>query len=390
MNPANSPALRVAPSPIGAALDFADALLSEPDRLMPPYSGVQRAAMEMHAAGLNVIPLPRVKTKDFGGKKPPYGTYSILFTTRLHPDDLPELFKRANVGVIAGRLSQNLFILDCDSPHEFERVGGELARRNIGAWIATSGRGGHYWLRCAEGEVANAKLSDVLQVIGRCGYVVAPPSVHPSGVIYEWARREGELPPLVSIDALDFLPISLAKARRGQLPNVARQVLAERKLGDYASWSEAELSAAMSLAKAGYSEDEIVEAFEQYNPPHFAKRKRPADWLRRYVIPKAIIQADGDRQAAHTGMAWANSRAWPGRTGESDRALFVALCQRAALDGREHFRASVRELSELSGLSIPTVLHALARLIGAGLVKREGRDQTSLASLFSLRVPRCA
>jgi hypothetical protein len=235
-------------APDSPALAFADALLSEPDRLMPSYSGVQRAAMELHAAGMNVIPLPRVTMKQYGGKKPPFGSHSILFTTRLHADDLPELFKWANVGVLAGRLSQNLFILDCDSPHEFERVGGELARRNISAWISKSGRGGHYWLRCVEGEIASAKLSDVLQVIGARGYIVAPPSVHPSGVIYEWARREGELPPLVSIDDLDFLPLSLAKARRGQLPQIARQVLAEGKLGDYASWSEAELSAAMSLA----------------------------------------------------------------------------------------------------------------------------------------------
>lgn len=347
-------------------------------------SPVQQTALESYDAGFNVLPIPRVRM-EYNGRKPPYGKYGLLFATRLHRAYLPELFDRANIAVICGRLSHNLFVVDCDTEREFKRVGQELKKRGIVAWVTVSARGGHYWLLCAEGEIKTSKLSETLEIIGAHGYILIPPSVHPTGTIYEWLHRDGDLPPTVSIDALDFLlGIELVRRREGDLPLTARRVLVEHDTRKYHSNSEAEFAAVMALAKAGWGDDEIIEVFEKYQPPHFARKRNPAGWLRRYMLPKARKNTETSDRRTHTDTraAWALSRPWPGRTGETDRAVYLGLCKRARLDRRIAFRAASRELAALANLSRRTVTASLHRLIASKLIERAGSDSLSRASLF--------
>jgi hypothetical protein len=294
------------------------------------------------------------------------------------------LFKRANLAVLCGRLSRNLFVLDCDESRLFERIGWELKNRKISPWIVASERGGHYWLLSDGGEVKNKDNAlPGLQVIGNHQYVVAPPSVHPTGLIYSWINRDGDIPPLVTLESLDFLPdLTLVSTLRGKLPSVAHRVLIDGELGNYATNSEAELAAAMSLAKAGYSEDEIISLFEQYLPPHFASKRDPTAWFERYMLPKAIAFADA-KPMSDDLKDWAESRAWPGRTGETDKRVFLALCHRARLDGRKCFRASIREVAEIANISKNTAVLGIHRLINGGLISYAGTDEKSRASLYS-------
>jgi hypothetical protein len=189
------------------------------------------------------MPIPRVKeSRRYGTRKPRYGRSSFLFTTRLPIDDLPTLFRGANIALLMGRLGQNRFGLDGDSPSEFARIGSELDKRRIRAWAITGARGGRNLMRCAGGEVQGNNISATLQIIGRCNYSVCPPSVHPTGDIYEGASRDGLLPSQVTSNSLDFLCLQVETAQRGHWPKVARQVLKEKYIGDYPSNSEAEFA----------------------------------------------------------------------------------------------------------------------------------------------------
>src|SRR5262245_47996417 len=112
---------------------------------------VIQAACELYASGLHCFPLPP-------GSKKPYGPTGFLRAARLHRGSLPDLFRQSNIGVMAGRLSGHLLVLDCDTPQEFARVDRILTERGIQPWVRCSSRGGQFWMTCLEGDVANAKI----------------------------------------------------------------------------------------------------------------------------------------------------------------------------------------------------------------------------------------
>src|SRR5262245_11714479 len=98
-------------------------------------------ARVLYNAGFNVFPI------QFASKQP-YGSTSLLTTSRIHPSFIEELFADSNIGVMTGRLSQNLFILDCDDEDTFTYVSEHLRKRHIHSWIRMGMRGAQHWLRC--------------------------------------------------------------------------------------------------------------------------------------------------------------------------------------------------------------------------------------------------
>lgn len=290
-----------------------------------------------------------------------------------------------------GAAEGNLFVLDCDSPAAFEFVRAGLAERGIRAWIRSNTRGGQFWLRCADGEVENAKPQPDLNVIGTHKYCVAPPSLHPSGAVLSWLEREGDLPPQVSLAVLDFLPLKLASRKGGgNLLNTAHRVLVQRDITGYASSSEAELGAAMSLIRQGRTDDEVCAEFARHRPPHYASRSKQEEWLRKYCLPKAHeFIAEGQPQnppcafnlpaALAAVCQWASSAPWTGRTAETDKAVFLAHCRRVQREGVIPYRASMREVAELANVNKETACNATHRLENAGLIRRAGQDEISTA-----------
>jgi predicted transcriptional regulator len=348
-------------------------------------------AEALYAVGLNVFAIQP-------GSKLPYGPHAFLTTTRLYGPSLPSLVAGSNIAVMTGRLSQNLFILDCDSPEAFERIGTALEGRNIRAWIRNGARGGQFWLLCREGEVANTKI-DKVDVLGNRKYAVAPPSIHPSDMVYEWTAREGNLPPVVSLAQLDFLPLQLAslgqrranREKQHVLPPVANAVLVEQNIAGYASHSEAEYAVCLSLIGAGFNDGMILRLFDQFAPPHYTKVG--AANFQKYVLNAAHTYRNGSEQSVprsdHSSrfVEWAETRPWPGRTGSTDKAVFLALCQRMQREAATSFRASIREIAESAGVNKETALSAIHRLTDAGLVHPDGHDQTTGAGLYTLSVP---
>jgi Bifunctional DNA primase/polymerase, N-terminal/Primase C terminal 1 (PriCT-1) len=106
---------------------------------------------------------------------------------------------QCNIGIAMGKLS-GVFVLDIDgeegeaSLRKLESEHGPLPQDTIEARTA---RGRHLYFRMPPHPISNSAglVGPHLDIRGDGGYVIAPPSVHPSGDVYRWAK---------DIDAFEF------------------------------------------------------------------------------------------------------------------------------------------------------------------------------------------
>ena len=354
----------------------------------PQRQTALEAAQELHALGLNVLPQP-IGLK--GG-----GRWKGLQFTRLRLEDLPAVFAgRCNVAVMTGRTSGGLFVLDCETPEVFEDVRGALAQKGIPLWAVTTARGGHIYLRSDEGEVKSippGRLPD-MEVRGQGDkYVLAPPSLHPTGAVYTWLPREGAAPPVVPLATIDFLRdtdghlVTLeASGKAGSGPRLNRRTRAYIATGRALTEGQrhnAFLYACRNYRDVGMGYEDMT---RELAPIALASGLPAAEvesvmtWAEENTEPKARQRLDLPNPAAF---------AWEGRTARTDYAVFAALVERARLGGYEDgvFRASWRELMALAGIaSMDTLRQALRRLKTRQLVERvPGKDERSGAALWRL------
>jgi hypothetical protein len=153
---------------------------------MPGTSDLHLAAVAYAEKGTAVLPLqPRGKTPATasGVKQATTDTAIIERWWTSAPN--------MNVGIATGSRS-GIFVLDVDdeageqSLRELERANGDLPE----TVEAITGKGRHIYFRLGDGDpIRNSvgTLGPGLDVRGDEGYVVAPPSIHPSGRRYEWS-----------------------------------------------------------------------------------------------------------------------------------------------------------------------------------------------------------
>lgn len=105
------------------------------------------------------------------------------------------LWPLANIGVVTGERS-GIFVLDVDgeegevSLEALERRNGELPQTAV----AHTGKGRHFYFKHVPGVRNTArKLGYGLDTRGEGGFVLAPPSVHPNGKVYEWTPGNGSV-----------------------------------------------------------------------------------------------------------------------------------------------------------------------------------------------------
>ncbi len=118
-------------------------------------------------------------------------------------DEIREWFARwpdANVAIVTGRVS-GLIVLDVDPQHHgnasVAALEGEHGALPVTVEAVTGGGGRHVYFAHPGGALGNrAGIAAGVDVRGDGGYVVAPPSVHPSGEPYRWheQRAPGEVP----------------------------------------------------------------------------------------------------------------------------------------------------------------------------------------------------
>lgn len=389
--------------PATTALTLGRALLGDPARFVS-LTPVQRQASELYDMGFSIGPA-RPATKL------PY-IWRRLYTTRIDPAAIPDLFPgRAGLFVVTGAISRNLAILDCESQETARQHAAEFTRRGLRPWVVTTARGAHFWFLSADGELTNLKDDPAQprgwELRGRCCYAMCPPSIHPTGVIYDWHYRAGELPPSIPLAALDWLGAELhTKAHRKAQPQEPEEYpelsRANREFiltgAAPGARNNRLFAAACDLAANGYSRADTRAALLPA-----ARRCGLSERETNATIDSAYREARTpakQTKAAPPVPAWAGARAWAdaypfttlsaeryGRalrvSAATARAVFIALCERAR---REHpstvFRASVREVAELAHLRAATVQAALNCLLAVGHLKACGHN-TAGAGLFA-------
>lgn len=137
-------------------------------------------ALDYLRMGLSVIPLnPR-------DKKPAISSWAE-FQTRLPTEkEINAWFsdENKNIGIICGKVSGDLVVIDFDSNETFPFVISDINSIAKETMVVRTGKGFHLYYRYPG--VATFKLQNLkIDVKAEGGYVVAPPSLHPSGVQYE-------------------------------------------------------------------------------------------------------------------------------------------------------------------------------------------------------------
>jgi hypothetical protein len=162
-----------------------------------------KEAQEYSRLGLSVIP---VRPHD----KKPLVTWEPYQNLKASPDTILYWWTKwpeANIGIVTGRIS-GIVVVDCDSKEGLGNIN-EYLRQSIIGKIPTvsTGNGFHlYFKHPNKGFINNrGSMFEAVDVRGDGGYVIAPPSIHPSGKRYAWAST-------VRLPSLPDIPPELLNA----------------------------------------------------------------------------------------------------------------------------------------------------------------------------------
>lgn len=116
-----------------------------------------------------------------------------------------------NIGIVTGKMS-GMFVLDCDTEEAYQ----DVAARGLPVTMTVkTARGYHLYFAYPDGLAIGNRtgLLPGCDIRGDGGYVVAPPSLHPSGIHYKWIHDVA--PAAAPGWLLDLLTM---KERRAALP----------------------------------------------------------------------------------------------------------------------------------------------------------------------------
>ena len=152
---------------------------------------IQEAALEYIARGFSVIPV---------NGKLPLVSWELYQKQRATEETIKSWFEKyptAGVGIVTGAIS-GIFVLDVDP-----RNGGDISSYKMpNTLISRTGGGGwHYYFKGVQPNHPN--ILPGVDIKGEGGYVVAPPSPHPSGGNYTWEIEDlPALPPTWLLELL--------------------------------------------------------------------------------------------------------------------------------------------------------------------------------------------
>lgn len=118
---------------------------------------------------------PLVEWKEFQTRKPTEKELAQWFNG-----------KDCNVAVVCGSISNNLCVLDFDSTDNYHKFF-DMEKVENRTRVVKTARGIHVWLR-TDKPVRSFNVEGLVEVKAEGKYVLVPPSIHPSGVRYEFAN----------------------------------------------------------------------------------------------------------------------------------------------------------------------------------------------------------
>ena len=232
---------------------------------------------------------------------------------------------------------------------------------------------------------------------GRGAFVVAPPSTI-DGNPYLWLASD--LSQLPTIAVSDVLPI-LKNPRVGtdqelkhpQIGRATRDLIRGYGVERYRSRSEAEEAILAGLVNKFVSYDEILVIFMQYpcggkfSELFKANPNNAYRYLRRSynnVVAWTQNNQNPVQKLIYKLIRSSGEASWPGRTGSSDRAIYIAHLELAWRAAKLIYAASTRDLSERAGVSIFTASKATKRLLNIGLIDLNRTSTVNLATVYKL------
>ena len=188
---------------------------------------VAQAALAYAARGWSVIPVqPHAKR--------PLVVWREFQERVASADEIRAWYQRwpqANVGIVTGAVS-GLVVVDVDPAHGGRDSVAALEARHgpVPATVesVTGGGGRHLYFRHPGGAVHNRVGVELgIDVRGDGGYVVAPPSVHPSGQHYVWVAGRSPEESALAFPPAHFFPQQAGVPPHGHTPMHWRRLIKE-------------------------------------------------------------------------------------------------------------------------------------------------------------------
>lgn len=260
-------------------------------------SRLGRAAVAYAERGWHVFPLqPREKKPLKGSRGFLEATADVATVTawwRREPN--------ANIGLWPGQ--SGFLILDLDGPEGVKaaQLLGALSEPTLECSTGRADGGRHLYFRRPDFSVPNRVLAPKLDVRGDAGYVILPPSVHPSGKLYAWAGKlEGvrELPPKV-LAALLAPPVIGAGADAVGVERPARDIAFDEEIGEGGRNNALTRYAGRLIAK-GIPENETLVLVAALNQ---AKCKPPLPVFEVNALVANLAQREAAKRPARGGLS---------------------------------------------------------------------------------------
>ena len=310
-----------------------------------------------------------------------------------------------NIGLISGRASDNAVCLDCDTYASYERWLTQMLILGMTPWVVRRGLdnevediGGHLWLRAPVPIATKQYKKDGYEVRGQGAYALAPYSMHPTGTLYRTLLGgPHKLPELARLD--DIPGLSLYEASDDPQPSRFGWRLLKgnpEALKRYATRSEAENALCLSLHNKGFDYTGAERLFEQFpGPGKFTElHQKNEQNARRYLrltwdnaVDYAKTHTSKAERLALALVEWANDRPWPGRTGATDRTVYLAHLSIVLECKHTPYAASSRQLAERAGVGKNTAAKATRRLIEQALLSVEQDNAALFSPRYTLETP---
>jgi len=163
---------------------------------------------------------------------------------RVSEEQIEKWFKRndKNIAIICGAISGNLVVIDFDNQELYDKFIEKLNNEYpdikdiiLNTWIVRTGKGYHIYLRI--GDVSSEDFKKMyrstrvgdIDIKGEGGYVLAPPSIHPSGRYYEFILGRAETD-IATVDSKTFSRIvDILKDVAGIKKEIEKPIEKEKK-----------------------------------------------------------------------------------------------------------------------------------------------------------------
>jgi len=168
-----------------------------------------------------------------------------------------------NIAIVCGSISGNLAVVDCDDPKVYKKLFSSIDRETL---VVKTGRGFHVYFRTdypINGFAVNIPGLGRVDVKGEGGYVLAPPSVHPNGRIYEFLSQRSikSWPGDFKLEFLELLHRTFKIKVTREKVNITKLLQGV----DEGQRDEAAVRIATWFRKQGLNEEEALAKLKEWN-----------------------------------------------------------------------------------------------------------------------------